>query len=279
MGGFTAIFPFFTAIFLDIDRPVSYAQGMERKGVLIPMLLALGAAAFYILVLSSKERALSHDYKTAQVLIARVDIPERTVVRLDMVEAMEVPRKFMMQDAFEVRTPSDFKMIANLVTQVRIPKGNQMTQSSLIPMSAEAGLAVRIPPGYRGISLGIEPELRELIKPGDRVDVMVAFNARMTSGRNEKVTATILQNSLVVAVGSDMGLGLDAKRAEQKKKKNARVSTFSSKSAISLALSPLEAQYLFLAIEQGTPRVIIRGLGDREMHPIPMSTLSNLFER
>src|SRR4051812_7898887 len=130
---------------------------MEKKGVLIPMLLAMGAAMFYMMVLSSKERALSNSYEMGQVLVARVDIPERTVIKEDMVEPMQVPRKFMEQDAFEVKTPSDIKMIANLVTRVRVPKGNQLTQSALISLSPEAGLSVKIPPGYRGAIVPVEP--------------------------------------------------------------------------------------------------------------------------
>ena len=51
--------------------------------------------------------AWTNAYEQGQVLIARVDIPERTVLKEDMVEAMAVPRKFMEQDSFEVKTPSD----------------------------------------------------------------------------------------------------------------------------------------------------------------------------
>ena len=54
---------------------------MEKKGVLVPMLLAMGAAVFYLMVLSSKESALRGAYETAKVLSARVDIPERTVLK------------------------------------------------------------------------------------------------------------------------------------------------------------------------------------------------------
>src|SRR5688572_23168321 len=103
---------------------------MEKKGVLVPMLLAMGAAIFYLMVLTSKERALSNAYETANVLVARVDLPERTVLKEDMVEALAVPRKFMQQDAFEIKTPSDMKLINNLVTRTRVPKSNQITQSA-----------------------------------------------------------------------------------------------------------------------------------------------------
>lgn len=251
---------------------------MEKKGVLIPMLLAMGAAMFYMMVLSSKERALSGQYEMGQVLVARVDVPERTVIKEDMVEPMQIPRKFMEQDAFEVKTPSDIKMIANLVTRVRVPKGNQLTQSSLISLSPEAGLSVKIPPGYRGAIVPVDPDLKQLIKPGDRVDILVTFDALMADNRKEKVTATILQNVLVIAVGSNLGQGLNAKQAknlEQKEEKNA---AFQEKSMIGVALNPNEAQYLALAMKQGDTTVIMRGLGDVEMHPMEMASFRKLFK-
>ena len=78
---------------------------MEKKGVLIPMVLAMLAAVFYLMVLTSKERALNSDYEKAKVLVAKADIPERTVLHEDMVDVLEVPRKFMQQDVFEYKTP------------------------------------------------------------------------------------------------------------------------------------------------------------------------------
>lgn len=250
---------------------------MEKKGVMIPMILAMAAAIFYLMVLSSKEKALSGAYQMGTVLVASVDIPERTVVKEQMVRAMKVPRKFMEQDAFEVKSPSDIKLIANLVTRIRIPKGNQMTTSALIPMSPEAGLSVKVPPGYRGSVLGIDAELKALTKPGDRVDILVTFDAAMADGRKEKVTATILQNVLVIAVGMDMGMGMSAKAFKGKAAKEKKAAAFSERAVISLALNPNEAQYLALAQKQGETTVILRGLGDVEMHPMEMASFRKLF--
>jgi len=242
------------------------------------MVLALAAAFFYLWVLTTKEQALSRAYETGQVLVANVDIPERTVLKEEMVKAMEVPRKFMEQDVFEVKTPADFKLISNLVTRVRIPKGNQIAQSSLISLSPEAGLSVKIPPGYRGAILGIEPELKLLLKPGDRVDVLVTFDALMADNRKEKVTATILQNVLVIAVGTNLGQGLSAKQAKDQAEKEDKTAAFSEKAIIALALNPNEAQYLALAMKQGETTVVLRGLGDVEMHPMEMASFRKLFK-
>ncbi len=250
---------------------------MEKKGVLIPMVLAMLAAVFYLMVLTSKEKALSADYEKAKVLVARADIPERTVLKEDMVDVLEVPRKYMQQDSFEIKTNSDMKLIVNLVTRTRVPKGNQVTQSSLVSLSPESGLSVKIPPGYRGAMLPIEPEMKILIKPGDRVDVLVTFEAMMNDGRKEKVTATILQNVLVIAVGTNLGQGMNAKQFKSAQATEEKTAAFAEKATVSLALNPNEAQYLALALKQGDPTVIMRGLGDVEMHPMEMASFRKLF--
>jgi pilus assembly protein CpaB len=229
------------------------------------------------MVLTSKERALTSDYEKAKVLIARADVPERTVLHEDVVDTLDVPRKFMQQDAFEIKTPSDMKLIVNLVTRTRIPKGNQITQSSLVSLSPESGLSVKIPPGYRGAMLPIEPEMKVLIKPGDRVDVLITFDAVMNDGRKEKVTATILQNVLIIAVGTNLGQGMNAKQFKNQAAQEDKTAAFAEKATVSLALNPNEAQYLALALAQGAPTVVMRGLGDVEMHPMEMASFRKLF--
>jgi Flp pilus assembly protein CpaB len=176
-----------------------------------------------------------------------------------------------------VKTQSYLKIIVNLVTRTRIPKGNQISQSSLIALSPESGLSVKIPPGYRGAILPIDNEMKLLIKPGDRVDVMVTFDALMNDGRKEKVTATILQNVLIIAVGSNLGQGMNAKQFKTLGAAEEKTAAFSEKASVSLALNPNEAQYLALAMKQGDTTVIMRGLGDMEMHPMEMASFRKLF--
>ncbi len=117
---------------------------MEKKGVLVPVILALFAASLYWWVLTSKERAMAKSQESAQVLVAKYDLPARTILKEDLVEIVSIPRQYMQQDAQEIRSASDIKLVANLVTAVRIPKGNQITLSALVALSPEAGLSVKI---------------------------------------------------------------------------------------------------------------------------------------
>ncbi|MFC1679887.1 Flp pilus assembly protein CpaB [Elusimicrobiota bacterium] len=253
---------------------------MERKGVLIPLVLAMGAAVVYLMVLTSREKQLSRSYENATVLVARVDLPERTLLKEDLVATKAVPRKFMAQDAIEIKVPSDIKQIANLVTRVRVPKGNQIAKSALTSLSPTSGLSVKIPPGYRGAIIPIESDMMKLVKPGDRIDVLVTFDALMADSRKEKVTATILQNVLVLGVGSNLGQGMTAMQFGEKEKKEKQTAAFAEKGIMSVggcSPSTNEAQYLALAMKQGELTVVLRGLGDIEMHPMEMASFRKLF--
>lgn len=254
---------------------------MEKKGVLLPLLIALGAAFIYWMVLTSKEMALSSSLEKTQVIVARTDLPARTVLKEDLVELLSLPKKYMQSDAYEVRSGADMKLVSNLVTAIRIPKGNQVTTSALIPLNPEAGLSVKVPPGYRGATLEVSNELLKLIKPNDRIDVLVTFEAVMADGKKEKVTATILQNVLVLGVGGNLGQGMSGDQARMKQQSAADAQAFSDKGVLSLALNPNEAQYLALSqkVGEGGLSVVLRGLGDLEMHPMEMASFRKLFTR
>lgn len=251
---------------------------MEKKGVLVPLIFAFIAASIYWMVLTSKERALSKAYEQGQVLVAKYDLPARTLIKEDLVEVIQIPRKFMQQDAYEITSPSDIKLVANLVTAIRIAKGNQIVKSALTSLSPEAGLSVKVPPGYRGCVLPIESELLKLLKPGDRIDILVTFPAMMADGKKEDVTATILQNVLVLGVGGDLGQGLTALDAKARQSKEAEATAFSDRGVLSLALNPTESQYLFLSQKIGQISVIVRGLGDIEKHPMEIASFRKLIK-
>ncbi|GAB4033283.1 MAG: hypothetical protein Fur0012_12730 [Elusimicrobiota bacterium] len=251
---------------------------MEKKGVLLPLILAFFAATIYWWLLSSKEKDISKDFEVAQVLVAKYDLPARTIIKEDLVEIQEIPRRYIQKDAYEVRNASDIKMVVNLVSAVRIPKGNQVTQSALLALSPEAGLSVKVPPGLRGAVLPIDSDLLRLVKPGDRVDILVTFEAVMADGKKERVTATILQNVLVLGVGTNLGQGLNASMAAQKEKQEAAANAFSDKGSLSLALNPIETQYLALSQKNGDVSVVVRGLGDVEVHFLEIASFKKLIK-
>ena len=80
-----------------------------------------------------------------------------------------------------------------------------------------------------------------------------------------------------LGVGADLGQGQTAKHWQERQKSEKQSSAFSEKGILSVALNPNEAQYLALAMKQGDLVIILRGLGDIEMHPMEMASFRKLF--
>ncbi|MDD2806112.1 MAG: RcpC/CpaB family pilus assembly protein [Elusimicrobiales bacterium] len=128
------------------------------------------------------------------------------------------------------------------------------------PARAEK-LPVGLVKGYRGTSLTVSGSQLLFLKKGDRVDVLVTFDAKMEENgkeRKEKVTATFLQNIVVINV--------------QKPEK------LSDAGAVELLLNPVEAQYAGLAVAQGDITISVRAPGDTELHPMEIASFRRLIK-
>lgn len=246
---------------------------MKERGFWLPLSLAVMSALAYLFTLTTRERQVLGDLETIKILYASADLPERMRLEERFVQTRSIPRRYAPPDAFEVRVPSDLKMVSGLVTRVRVPKGGALVQSALTSYSPGSGLSVKVPPGYRAAVLPVERDLAALMKPGDRVDVVVTFEARMAQGDRQKVTATILQNLLVLSVGKDLGAAAGKADGGAADKSAA----FSQTETVGVAVNPFEFQYLALAGETGRLGISLRSPGDIEIHPIQMASLAKLF--
>jgi Flp pilus assembly protein CpaB len=122
---------------------------------------------------------------------------------------------------------------------------------------AETSSLEVVPAGYRGMPIPLSGDQAAFVKKGDRVDVMVTFEAKLKNEVKEKVTATILQDVLVFDV--------------------IKPAKLEDKGVIDLILNPNEAQYLALSLQQGELRLSVRAPGDKEMHPMEMASFRKLF--
>jgi hypothetical protein len=127
---------------------------MGKKGVVIPVILMLLAAGFWWFVVS-RHRALIQELEMTQVLTARADLPAKAVLNEDLVETMQIPRRYMQQDAYEVRTISDIKLVNGLTAAVRIPKGNQITRSCMVNPGTKAA-GINLPPAQQHYLEGVK---------------------------------------------------------------------------------------------------------------------------
>lgn len=117
----------------------------------------------------------------------------------------------------------------------------------------------RIMPGYRGVSLPVSGSQALFLEKGDRVDMLVTFEAVMGGDVKEKVTATILQNVLVTGVLKPVSAG--------------------ETGVLQLLCNPNEAQYAALSLAQASNICLVRRApGDFEMRPMEIASFRKLIK-
>ncbi len=249
-----------------------------KKGFLFPLLLAILAAMVYAMIVSRAEKKLSAAKDVKRVFVPMRDIKEREVIKRDFIKTVQVPAAYLQKDAFTYTTEADFKAIENAVARIQIPRGNQISKYAITSLSPEAGLSSKIPVQMRGFVINNIPvATASLIKPDDNVDILLTFQAVMKNGTQQNVTVTLLQNVKVLGVGNDLGQGLDAKTANALKSKDEEASAYSDSTALALALSPRDAQYLALGQKEGDISVILRSHGDVTNYVMEIATFDKLF--
>jgi hypothetical protein len=127
---------------------------------------------------------------------------------------------------------------------------------------ATAAPASKLVTGYRGAVIPLPVDQLLYVKKGDRVDVLVTFDAIMGKKgetTKEKVTATILQNIVV----------LNVHMPENKEVPG----------AIELLCNPVEAQYVALSVAQASKiNITVRAIGDTELHPMEIASFRKLIK-
>ena len=251
-----------------------------RKGFLLPLVLAVLAAIVYFMIVNRAQAKINAASNPKYVFVPTRDIKEREVIKRDFIKTVPVPAAYLQKDAFTYTTDADFKAIENAVARIQIPKGNQISKYAITSLSPEAGLSSKIPVHMRGFIITDVPvATASLIKPDDNVDVLFTFQATMKSGTQQNITVTLLQNVKVLGVGNDLGQGLDAKSASALKNKDDDASAYSDSTALALALSPRDAQYLALAQQEGKISVILRSHGDVTQYIMEIATFEKLFNQ
>lgn len=250
-----------------------------KRGILLPALLAILAAFIYVMIVKGEKDKADAAQKRVDVFVAMKDIKEHEVIKGEYLQHVPIPKSYVQKDALLFNSDADLRALENTVARIQIPKGNQISKYAIASLSPEVGLSSKIPVQMRGVVLSdIPTATASMIKPDDNVDILLTLEANLKSGQRQNVTVTLLQNIKVLAVGGDLGQGLDAKTAAALKNKDEESAAFSDSTALSLALSPRDAQYLALAKKQGDISVALRSHGDIARYTMEIASFDKLFQ-
>lgn len=216
---------------------------MRPKSLLL-LALALGCGLIASLGISEiiDSRATSAAEPTVPVLVATVDIERGKSITAENVVVKQWPASTIPEGALR-----ELAEIEDARAYTRITKDIPLTHSML---GGSMRAAEAIPDGYRPFNVRLNQEGGSigLIKPGDRVDVLVFAKKNPAYGIQKTGVWTLLTDVEVFAK--------DSKIVEEE---DADAGTSSQTQAISLLVTPEQVEKLALADELGKIRLTLRG--------------------
>ncbi|TAK73828.1 MAG: Flp pilus assembly protein CpaB [Dehalococcoidia bacterium] len=251
-------------------------NGLMLAAVLLGLLTA-GVAFGWLNQVRADERAAASVAagETRSVVVAHQDIAAGVRVTDAMVTHLDVPASLALAGA-----ASEVREVTGHVTRYPISAGEQIVPSKLVVSGEKAtatGLAYSVPPGMRAVSVPVSEVVAAggLVVPGDRVDVMVSTDygslfgpfdqlARRADGADpgtHKVVVTTLQNVLVLAVGQVITPAADNERDAATLRVDG-ADPQPKASSVTVAVTPDDAQALFMATKSGTIGLALRPYGD-----------------
>ena len=207
-----------------------------------------------------------------QVVAAKQDIPERTVVKEDMLKVVEVPSELVPEGAFH-----DVADAVDHPTSTAIQQGDIMTSRKVYVDIRMAGFTGIIPPDCRAVTIPINDitGVSGFAHPGDYVDIMIISGTK-ENGINGRI---ILQDVLLLGINRTADLPNtptgDSSKKDGDKKDDAsaqnvgNVNTKASSDTMAtatVALKPADALKLAAASQEGTLYLVLRPFKPRDMY-------------
>lgn len=224
-----------------------------RPKPIILLVLALGCglvASVGINQVLAKRRAEAPvpTGETKAILVAMADIESGEVITPQLVKLEEWPI-----DKVPTGSMSDPTKAENRRTKTRIYAGEPLLDAKLLSEGAGSSASAVIPKGYRVVAVRVDDVSggSSLIRPDDRVDMLVYLQENPSRGIKETTTRTILQDIRVFAV-NEMYAGQGTEAPE--KGVSART--------ISVLVTPEQAETVTLATSMGEIRLVLRSRED-----------------
>jgi pilus assembly protein CpaB len=181
------------------------------------------------------------------VVVAAVDIELGSRINPQMISVTQWPSGSVPAGAF-----TDVKSLQDRVLKVGIQRGEAVLERKLAPAGTTGGLSAVIAEGKRAMTVRVNDVIgvAGFALPGNYVDVMVNTQHERGSGAANQVSMTVLEQVLVLAVAQE------ANRDDTKPK---------VVSAVTLELSPEDAEKLDLARSVGSLSLVLRNQLDKKL--------------
>ncbi|MBL0419585.1 Flp pilus assembly protein CpaB [Ramlibacter sp. AW1] len=210
---------------------------------LLALAVIFGLAAAYYATLWVAQRGT---IQSSKVAVAALDIELGSRITPQMLTLVDWPAGSLPPGAFD-----EVAKLQDRVVKQAIPRGDAVLERKLSPPGTQGGLSAVIAEGKRAMTVRVNDVVgvAGFALPGNYVDVMVNTQKDQKAGAESQISVTVLEQVLVLAVAQEAG------RDDTKPK---------VVSAVTLELSPDEAERLDLARNVGTLSLVLRNQLDKE---------------
>lgn len=261
---------------------------MNNKALTLAAVMALLAVTFIQSYVDSVETEAKQRLGTEVMVVrARTDIKESDMIDESMIEQAMMPKAFAEPSAitFAKSAPDDdtartLKSLIGTVALIPIRKGEQITYNKITEPGLRTGLSPQVAPGRRAVAVPVNDTsaVSRLVKPGDRVDVIAVLD--LGGQKTNKVTKTILQDVLVLAVGKNVSN--NTPRYEENEGGTKRVRNLNEDTtygSVTLEVDPVQAQIVATAMANNDSGISLslRNNEDPDRTQVPAMGIEDLL--
>jgi pilus assembly protein CpaB len=214
-------------------------------------IVLVGALLFGLLAAVSVSRYLSsaqaYTKNLNRVAVAKVAIPLGTKIIAEQIMVVQFPKESTPDGAFD-----SAEKLAGRVAVTNIGAREPVTEARLAPEGTAGGLSAVIPEGYRAMTVKVDDVvgISGFIMPGTLVDVVVVINPAENAAGRDPISKIVLQNIKVLANGQNIDKPEDQREANSVK-------------AVTLQVTPEQAEKLALATSEGRLQLVMRNSTDQ----------------
>ena len=193
--------------------------------------------------------------------MAKVPIALGSKIIPEQIMVVQFPKESTPDGAFD-----SAEKLAGRVAVVNIAAREPITEARLAAEGTAAGLSAVIPEGYRAMTVKVDDAagISGFIMPGSLVDVVVTIDPREGGGHQDPISKIVLQNIKVLANGQNID------KPENEREAN-------SVKAVTLQVTPEQAEKLALAATEGKLQLVMRNQVDQGDEQTPGVNKRNLL--
>jgi len=229
---------------------------LALTGAVLCGLLAVMLVTRYLASVQNYARDLNN------VVVAKTEIPIGAKIMPEQLSLLPIPNGSAPEGAFR-RLDDAVGRVAVVPIGVREP----ITNLKLAPIGTDSGLGAVIPPGFRALTVKVDEVVgvSGFVMPGSFVDV-VAVIVPVASGSAAQgpISKIVLQNIKVLASGAKLDSPSDQREP-------------SHVNAVTLLVTPDQAEKLVLAANESKLQLVMRHFGDQEDTQTPGANKSTLL--